>query len=833
MISVEAETVAAAVEAVATWQSDLRLLTLSIDKELPRALRLALDGEDLHHQFDAQRSLTSHSELLIGIWDPALVNADELFTFHTRDAVSAHDGAALRRWGRAYERVGATEQAIEAYDLAGDAGDVIALRQLGQLWERLDNLPMARQTYEKAIERGDVVALRLLAQRLYADGERERAERLYRVAAAEHGDPPSSRALAAIHIARGDLAEAESLLDKAAQRNAPAARDLARLYRRRGEFDRALSALGAFNDPTSLELRTSIELERQGGDAVPKPEPEETVDDDEPEETEAADLFSLATRLTPDVPSRHDLLGMAPFVSGLAHLVQDRRTELPLAIAVTGRWGGGKSSVMLQLQERLDGWSRAAGDDDESDDGADPAPPRRWRTIAFAAWKYDRRERLWAALANAIYTQPQETMKWWQRLAFRVRLEWKRRGWLDFLRSFLWPLPIAAAAAAALLATGLGLAGVAVAAASVLAALSFGARAIGLLTDPFKRSIERYSHTPDYESQLGFTEAAENDIGCLLEVLAPGERDAVGIFVDDLDRCSSEHVVEVVETMNQIFNARREHRCLFVLGMDSEIVAAAIESQYGDVVTRLRDRQSPLGDAFGTDFLAKLVQLTVAVPAPDAAGVESLLRSIAAPQPAPASSSSVSDEADAARVRDAYATASPVTMAEAAAIPTIVAPSENGHEPEAVVEALKAARAAIIGQHDSPDVLAAALATARHLDANPRQVKRFDNAYRLQLYVANELGVADFSGPALARYARWVALRLRWPDLAAEIDRRPDLLAALERHVGEPDDEPQAHPFAADLLDRLCAPHGVSALFADDAGGGIAALPAAALLRVS
>ena len=71
--------------------------------------------------------------------------------------------------------------------------------------------------------------------------------------------------------------------------------------------------------------------------------------------------------------------------------------------------------------------------------------------------------------------------------------------------------------------------------------------------------------------------------------------------------------------------------------------------------------------------------------------------------------------------------------------------------------------------------------------SNPRQIKRFDNAFRLQLYVANQDRDCelDFTLDELVALGRWVALRLRWPELAKALDDEPALLGVLEANANE------------------------------------------------
>jgi hypothetical protein len=234
---------------------------------------------------------------------------------------------------------------------------------------------------------------------------------------------------------------------------------------------------------------------------------------------------------------------------------------------------------------------------------------------------------------------------------------------------------------------------------------------------------------------LGFTSDADRDIACLTRSVTSRERDALAVFVDDLDRCNSAHLVEVVEAINQIFNSderSRAHRCVFVLGLDREMVASSIEAAYGQTVDRLEKANSPMARDFGFHFIDKLVQLSVSVPRPRLDRLPALL--------------------------------------------TGRLPARADADPQAA-ELLERVRT-------SPEVDAAELAALAHLELNPRQAKRFHNAFRLQVYVAAAEGVT-FGGDQLLALARWVALRLRWPALADDLDHEPGLLKLLDAAANE------------------------------------------------
>jgi len=458
-----------------------------------------------------------------------------------------------------------------------------------------------------------------------------------------------------------------------------------------------------------------------------------------------------------DLPTRRDRIGVQPLVEGLRALLDDERTGLSLSIGITAPWGGGKSSVMLQLREALT--------------RSEATRTREWIPIRFDAWKHEGSEQLWAALSKAIYEQSLEQMNSWGRTRFKFGLERERRGRLSF-----WVVPLALLIA--LVAFGVLLAFEVSVAAGVLTVLAtilgfggFAGKIWGLLSDPFKRALDGYVSDVGYEERLGFTSEADDDIRRLTEKLTGTGNRALIVFVDDLDRCSPGHVVEAVEAINQIFNASEESRCVFILGMDREIVAAAIEVAYGETIDKLSPERKR---NFGLHFLAKVVQLSVAVPAPEPEGIERLLEAIAAP--AEQASAELGTGSRRLEIR-----LGPLAM-EAGS--EAVDGEASNFEPSVAPQKASGARLPEIQAVDesSPEFHQAERLAAAYLPPNPREVKRFDNAFRLQLQVARRTPECrlNFGEDDLIAVGSWVALRLRWPDLATAVDKDPALLERLE-----------------------------------------------------
>jgi predicted KAP-like P-loop ATPase len=98
----------------------------------------------------------------------------------------------------------------------------------------------------------------------------------------------------------------------------------------------------------------------------------------------------------------------------------------------------------------------------------------------------------------------------------------------------------------------------------------------------------------------------------VLDLLATPERPVV-VFVDDLDRCSSSTVTQVIEGIN-LFLAGGFPNCIFIIAMEPDLVAAHINTSYKDVIQALSNDGQRADGSLGWRFLEKMVQLPLSVP---------------------------------------------------------------------------------------------------------------------------------------------------------------------------------------------------------------------------
>jgi hypothetical protein len=105
-------------------------------------------------------------------------------------------------------------------------------------------------------------------------------------------------------------------------------------------------------------------------------------------------------------PGDPDALGLGAIAAGLAFFLRNDKTRPPLVLAINGRWGSGKSSLMNLLKKEL------------QDSGTCP--------VWFNAWHHQKESQLLAALLQAVRAQAIPALSTWRGWAFRGRLAWTR-----------------------------------------------------------------------------------------------------------------------------------------------------------------------------------------------------------------------------------------------------------------------------------------------------------------------------------------------------------------------------------------------------------------------
>jgi hypothetical protein len=334
-----------------------------------------------------------------------------------------------------------------------------------------------------------------------------------------------------------------------------------------------------------------------------------------------------------------DVLNLSGLAAGLSRFLRNDATRPPLTIAVTGIWGTGKSSLMNLLRADL----RTFG----------------FHPVWFNAWHHQSEEYLLASLLQSIRLQA--IPSWWriEGLLFRVHLlllrgrkhallllallaatglliasesasgrvpdmagTWKLvRAWITFFIDPTQKEPTGTfeglylAKIGTLLALGV----------SVLR----GLRAFGLNPGTLLAGAAGSIRMRDLDARTSFRERFRAEYAEVTQALGPRK---LIIFIDDLDRCQPAQVMQVLESVNFLVTSGE---CFVILGMDRDRVVPCVALTFKDIAAELSrgDDDADARQAYANQYLDKLINIEVPIPALNAADAETLLAPETPPEP--------------------------------------------------------------------------------------------------------------------------------------------------------------------------------------------------------
>jgi len=323
---------------------------------------------------------------------------------------------------------------------------------------------------------------------------------------------------------------------------------------------------------------------------------------------------ALPLSLLSDQPADEDQLNFAPYARTLAEVIADGSVQTPLTIGVFGSWGSGKTSLMAMIKRRLDALRREG-----RRSGQEVTCPHL--TVWFNAWLYGQEQALWRALILHVLAE--------------VR---RARGGDPAARAELDRLveQIGRAAGPAYLGS------LSITAADLLREEGSGSARITLALQPGLDLLESVVQARA-EGELAAVVALRGQVRQTTAALEQARVEALErfregfkalvarhvvpygylvVFVDDLDRCLPERAVEVLEAIKLFFDVAG---CIFVLGLDREVIERGIRLKYRDYEGLDEDAPPPIS---GARYLEKIVQIPFQLPPIDRAAMQGYVHRI-------------------------------------------------------------------------------------------------------------------------------------------------------------------------------------------------------------
>ncbi len=301
------------------------------------------------------------------------------------------------------------------------------------------------------------------------------------------------------------------------------------------------------------------------------------------------------THILDDLPTDVDALDFSPYVNTLVDIITSPQTQTPLTVGVFGTWGSGKTSLMRMVNKQL---------------------PKSFRASWFDAWMYSREEDIWRTfLLHVLGT-------------LKDALPKEKTADLDKLTDLEDALyqPVDHEGKTGDLTIEWGKLGKGVAESAVQVGLAFlpggttlndllkelrkaekSEEAIGKIVSAFHRERTRV-----HIDQIRLLEQFQQHFGELAEEYLIKKNLRLVVFIDDLDRCLPEKAVDILEAIKVFVDTPG---CIFVIGMDQEVIAHGVEVKYRDLSlqTPSEDGQ-PHSMINGGRYLEKIIQLPFQIP---------------------------------------------------------------------------------------------------------------------------------------------------------------------------------------------------------------------------
>jgi energy-coupling factor transporter ATP-binding protein EcfA2 len=296
-----------------------------------------------------------------------------------------------------------------------------------------------------------------------------------------------------------------------------------------------------------------------------------------------------------------DRFGYMTYARALAGQILDADT--PLTIAIHGPWGSGKTSLMHLLEGIIQKRQSSS---------------KKIYSLWIDAWTLSNQDEVWQAFLQVLLNEVNRRLPIWQRIDWRNLFKQmvtnsyrlilsitpvivgtiygtKNANWEDVLQVMAHPTSAdsLAAVTGAFASYGLFLWTI------VKPAVEKGKQIIQI---DLKGMMKFSSFAVQISELMKLRSRFDTMVSALV-----GKNGRIVVFIDDLDRCRPDKVVNVLEAVKLFANSKG---CVYVLGIDQDIVRESIQDQYQYSDPRAAD-----------DYISKIIQIPFYLPPLDSTKV--------------------------------------------------------------------------------------------------------------------------------------------------------------------------------------------------------------------
>lgn len=262
------------------------------------------------------------------------------------------------------------------------------------------------------------------------------------------------------------------------------------------------------------------------------------------------------------------MLGYEPYIKSFEYIIRNsnKLMNLPIVFGIHGKWGVGKSTFMDLIKFKLYNCND-------------------YYTLEINPWEYANEYNFISVFLAELFRTIKNDLDYEQ--------EGKEDSVLNFFKTICKPLKLSSNFS------------------GIKAEYDFSK----LTFNSQKDLVEKYI-TENYQLKETIHKILDYEIFDSKKIV---------IFIDDLDRCPEDKVLEVIESIKLILNSKN---CIFFLGCDKEYLESALSVKYKDFISFMENssiEKNIVFKKFADEYLEKIIQIPFYIPSLNEEAVKSYI----------------------------------------------------------------------------------------------------------------------------------------------------------------------------------------------------------------
>lgn len=232
-------------------------------------------------------------------------------------------------------------------------------------------------------------------------------------------------------------------------------------------------------------------------------------------------------------------------------------------LGIFGSWGRGKTYFFNRIKKKLN--ERQASKENKR---SNEQKKINYKIVEFNAWKYQDTPAIWAYLYENLYS----SLTCWEKFIFWWKSFWKKIFLLLVILCVAWGLNIFISWVSDIsddVKKYIKIIQVPLAWLTTISAFVYA-----YINKPFtvQKQINNYIKRKSYNNILGIQNDLESDIETLLKfIISKPKEEQLLLFVDDIDRCTSDKMIHIINSLRIILeNKEIQKRLIVICSIDSK-----------------------------------------------------------------------------------------------------------------------------------------------------------------------------------------------------------------------------------------------------------------------